>query len=717
MTYQVLARTYRPQSFHDVVGQDAVVQTITRALSTGRIAHAFLFTGSRGVGKTTLARILARCLTCEAGPTSLPCGTCRICTSITQGQAVDVVEIDGASNTGVEAIRDLQEQARFMPQLARYKIFIIDEVHMLTTSAFNALLKILEEPPPHLKFIFATTEPHKIPVTVLSRCQRYDFRRIASTVIISRLKTVLGVEDIAIEDAGLDVIARAAEGGMRDALSLTDQVLSFSGAVARAQGGAVITAEQVIDALGLIDRRTIAAATDAVVVGDARSALQVVEFAFGRGFDLKQLMTLVAEELRHISVSQATGSIKGFADLADDDIGRIDARAKSIDPKDALRVLSMALDGIDLVARAEDARLALELALLKICRRPPIGDALLISEALIRLERLSKGMPVPPLVERAPPSSITAMGIASQAFVPAPLVAPTPTPPPAPPTARLTLVHSPAAPTTAAPTTAAPTTPAPTTPAPTTPTPTTAAPTTPTPTTPAPTTPAPTTPAPAAATPTGGDDDGEDEPLIGMTANAETPSSPSSGAPGSDHGRAPDRDDDGDGDAEDDAAVVRTTVRPVTGVVDDVEATNASAADDDDSVVDPLAELELPGVDGRWRRFVHSLHLSRGGTFRMGRPQSLDGVIVVAFKAAYTADEAARMAQSPEVLTALAQVFGPAATIKVIQGDEGAPSIQEAETRLKQEIQEQLEAHARSHPVVQKAVALFGGEVRTVKRT
>ena len=691
MTYQVLARTYRPQSFHDVVGQDAVVQTITRALSTGRIAHAFLFTGSRGVGKTTLARILARCLTCEAGPTSLPCGTCRICTSITQGQAVDVVEIDGASNTGVEAIRDLQEQARFMPQLARYKIFIIDEVHMLTTSAFNALLKILEEPPPHLKFIFATTEPHKIPVTVLSRCQRYDFRRIASTVIISRLKTVLGVEDIAIEDAGLDVIARAAEGGMRDALSLTDQVLSFSGAVARAQGGAIITAEQVIDALGLIDRRTIAAATDAVVVGDAKSALQVVEFAFGRGFDLKQLMTLVAEELRHISVSQATGTIKGFADLADDDVGRIDARAKSIDPKDALRVLSMALDGIDLVARAEDARLALELALLKICRRPPIGDALLISEALIRLERLSKGMPVPPLVERAPPSSITAMGIASQAFVPTPLATPAPTPAPSSPPARLTLIHSTAAPTTAAPTTAAPTTAAPTTAAPTTAAPTTAA-------------------------PTGGDDDGEDEPLIHMAATADTRSSPSSGAPGSDDERAPDRDDDGDGDTEE-VAADRPNVRPVTAVVEEVEATNASAADDEDSVVDPLAELELPGVDGRWRRFVHSLHLSRGGTFRMGRPQRLDDVIVVAFKAAYTADEAARMALSPEVLTALTQVFGPAATIKVVQGDEGPPSIQEAETRLKQDIQEQLEAHARSHPVVQKAVALFGGEVRTVKRT
>jgi|GEM_PF-709437 len=721
MTYQVLARTYRPQSFHDVVGQDAVVQTITRALSTGRIAHAFLFTGSRGVGKTTMARILARCLTCETGPTSRPCGTCRMCTSITAGQAVDVVEIDGASNTGVDQIRDLQEQARFMPQLARFKIFIIDEVHMLTTSAFNALLKILEEPPPHLKFIFATTEPHKIPVTVLSRCQRYDFRRIASAIIISRLKTVLGTEDVVIDDAGLEVIARAAEGGMRDALSLTDQVLSFSGAVARAQGGAVITAEQVIDALGLIDRRTIATATDAVVTGDAKSALQVVELAFGRGFDLKQLMTLVAEELRHISVSQATGTIKGFADLADDDVGRIDLRAKSIDPKDALRILSMALDGIDLVARAEDARLALELALLKICRRPPIGDALLISEALMRLERLSKGMPVPPLVERAPSTSTTAVGIASQAFVPVTLapapVAPAPAPTPTPTPTLVASVPAPVAPPSApsAPSAATTNTTANTTTNTTTTTTTTA------PTTVA----APTrltlihseapTPPPAAPPPTTASDDGEDEPVIDMVVDE--PASPAASGD-TDRGDDADRTDDDDPGA----GGLTAPIRPVgsaagidASTVDDLAG--AAAADDDDPNADPLADLDLPGVDVRWRRFVQSLHQSRGGTFRMGRPQTLDGVIVVAFKAAYTADEAARMAQSPEVLAALLQVFGAGASLKVIQGDDGPPSIQEAETRLKHELQAQLEAHAKSHPVVQKAVALFGGEVRTVKRT
>ncbi len=668
MTYQVLARTYRPQSFHDVVGQDAVVQTITRALSTGRIAHAFLFTGSRGVGKTTLARILARCLTCETGPTSTPCGTCRTCTSINAGQAVDVVEIDGASNTGVDQVRDLQEQARFLPQLARFKIFIIDEVHMLTTSAFNALLKTLEEPPPHLKFIFATTEPHKIPVTVLSRCQRYDFRRISSALIISRLKTVLGKEDIGIDDAGLDVIARAAEGGMRDALSLTDQVLSFAGAVPLAQGGPVITAAQVTDALGLIDRRTIAACTDAVVAGDARGALEVAAMAFGRGFDLKQLMTLVAEELRHISVAQATGSIRGFADIADDDIARIDARAQDVDPKDALRILSMALDGIDLVAKAEDPRLALELSLLKICRRPPIGDAMLISEALVRLDRLSKGQPVPPLIERASPTSTTPVAIASQAFPKTTFTPPTPTPP-APPTSSSPPPQPPSP------------TPAPAPP----PQPQPAAPPAPKLTlVPTP----PPEPPPAVDTGESDDDADQDEPVI---AAPEV------------HADAPVDDGVGAVDAPPTAA--------------DLVNSSPDVADEEEEDDDPLGELELKGVDPRWRRFVKSLHLSRGGTFRMGRIKRLDDAVVeVCFKAAYTHDEANRMAESAEVKAAFQAVFA-GASLLVSHGEEGAPSIQEAEATLKAELQQKLEAHAKSHPVVQKAVALFGGEVRAVKRT
>ena len=693
MTYQVLARKYRPQTFHDVVGQDAVVQTITRALSTGRIAHAFLFTGSRGVGKTTLARILARCLTCERGPTGTPCGVCRMCTAINAGQATDVVEIDGASNTGVDQVRDLQEMARFLPQMARFKIFIIDEVHMLTTSAFNALLKTLEEPPPHLKFIFATTEPHKIPVTVLSRCQRYDFRRIPSPIIINRLRTVLDVEDIVIDDAGLDVIARAAEGGMRDALSLTDQVLSFAGAVPRKEGGTPVNSEQVIDALGLIDRRTIAAAVDAVILGDAPSALQVVVLAFSRGFDLKQLLTMVAEELRHLSVSLATGSIRGYADLADDDIARIDARAKATDPKDALRIFGMALDGIDLVARAEDPRLAIELVFLKLCRRPPIGDALLISEALVRLERLSKGMPIPPLVERAPSTAINAMGIALQAFTPTPLPPPSTTtivPLPTPPTVPTvpTVPVTPTVPT-------VPTPPAPPTP-------------TPTPTVPAPTpqlasTLTPTEPTkPPAPAQTVGNDDGEDEPDV-VVISAAVPVAVVNDA---------NVDDSGDVSSED--VVV---VEPVVVANKNVEVAADSIADeDDDDGSDPLRDLTLPEVDERWRKFVRLLQQRVSGTFRMGKPRSLAGPIEVVFAIGFNADEAKRMSVEPEVQTALKAVFGDSAVLVVSQGEERMPSLLEAEVAMHRSLQAQLEAHAKQHPVVQKAVALFGGEVKMVRR-
>jgi len=691
MTYQVLARKYRPQTFHDVVGQDSVVQTLVRALSTGRIAHAFLFTGSRGVGKTTLARILARCLTCEKGPTSKPCGECRMCTSIQQGQAVDVVEIDGASNNGVEQVRDLQEMARFLPQMARFKIFIIDEVHMLSSGAFNALLKTLEEPPPHLKFIFATTEAHKIPVTILSRCQRYDFRRIPTQTIVARLQSVLAAEKLVVDRAGLDVIARAAEGGMRDALSLTDQVLSFAGA---SEGGDAVTAVQVEDALGLIDRRTIAAATDAVIAGDARSVLGVIESAFLRGFDLKQLLSLIAEEMRHISVAQATGSIVGFADLADDDVARVDARAQSTDPKDALRLLGMALEGIDVVANAEDARLALELVLLRMCRRPPIGDALLISEALVRLERLAKGMPVPPLVERAPAASLTPLAIASQAFP------------------RLVLAPVPAAPVAAA-------------------TPIAVAPVAVPVPVPVPVAVAVVAPvvvpvvAPAVEGPVVNAVNAVSavvsavvSPVVSAVVNAEGEDEPEIAVPD----LMPDAavvNDDAPGEAQSDE--VDGEGGSSVGSTRDAEALAAGsgpvAVEEEEEEVDPLKDFELPGVDPRWRAFVGSLQRSRGGTFRLGRLQSLDGdVAEVGFSTAHAVDDATALAGDPEILARLEKEWGRPLKISVRKGGEGAPSIHEAEASLRKELQQKLEAHARSHPVVQKALALFGGEVRAVRR-
>ena len=229
MSYQVLARKWRPQVFEDVVGQGHITRTLQNAITSGRLAHAFLFSGPRGVGKTTTARILAKALNCDQGPTPTPCGKCDSCIETAAGTAVDVVEIDGASNRGIEHIRELREAVKYAPVGGKYKVYVIDEVHMLTNEAFNALLKTLEEPPPHVIFIFATTEPQKIPATIHSRCQRYGFKRVAVHEIIERLRTIAAAERITISDLGLARIARAAEGSMRDSLSLLDQAVSYSG--------------------------------------------------------------------------------------------------------------------------------------------------------------------------------------------------------------------------------------------------------------------------------------------------------------------------------------------------------------------------------------------------------------------------------------------------------------------------------------------------------
>ena len=362
LSYLVLARKYRPQSFDDVVGQGAVVHTLKRAIETERIHHAFLFTGSRGVGKTTMARLLAKCLSCETKITASPCGVCAACEGIAEGNWVDVMEIDGASNTSVDDVRSLRESARYQPSASRYKIFIIDEVHMLSKSAFNALLKILEEPPAHVKFVFATTEPHKIPITILSRCQRYDFGRISKHEILGRMQTVLANESLTVAPEGLDLIADAADGGMRDALSLLDQVISFAGGEA--------TEAQVAEALGLVDRSQVVALTDAVLSQNARETLAQVQDVYQRGIDLRQVMQGLATELRHLTVAQSAGSLKDLADMADDVRKETEARANKWDLRDLQRLFAVALNGVDQMSRAEDAKLTLELVLLKMVERP-----------------------------------------------------------------------------------------------------------------------------------------------------------------------------------------------------------------------------------------------------------------------------------------------------------------------------------------------------------
>ncbi len=326
MSYVVLARKWRPTQFNEVVGQGHIAKTLQNAIRMDRVAHAFLFTGARGVGKTSTARIMAKALNCrKEGPTPNPCGTCSSCLEVTEGRAVDVFEIDGASNRGINEIRELRESVRYAPSSERYKIYIIDEVHMLTTEAFNALLKTLEEPPPHAKFIFATTEPQKIPVTILSRCQRYDFKRISQVDIVSHLSFLCGEEKIEAEEDALKIIARQATGGMRDALSLLDQIISFS--------GDKITESQVLEILGVANRKHLFSLTDAIVDHDISAALQTIEDVDAYGYDLQQFTGEFIQHCRNMVVVASTEDPTQATDLTESEISsaQVTASKASID--------------------------------------------------------------------------------------------------------------------------------------------------------------------------------------------------------------------------------------------------------------------------------------------------------------------------------------------------------------------------------------------------
>ncbi len=290
MSYLVLARKWRPQTFDEMVGQDHAVKTIRNAISADRVAHAYLFSGPRGVGKTSLARIMAKALNCEHGPTPTPCQVCSQCKDITAGSSLNVYEIDGASNRGIDEIRELKENVQYLPSSGRYKIYIIDEVHMLTKEAFNALLKTLEEPPAHVLFIFATTEAHRVPVTILSRCQKFDFRRVSSRDLFGHLTRVAEQEHIPAEPKALMAIAREAEGGVRDALSLMDQVLSYS-----PEG---ISAQTVMEVLGFVDRSVVLNLLEQVIAGNMAEVVDIVDRLHMSGHDPKQFYKNLLEEVR-----------------------------------------------------------------------------------------------------------------------------------------------------------------------------------------------------------------------------------------------------------------------------------------------------------------------------------------------------------------------------------------------------------------------------------
>ncbi len=396
MSYLVLARKYRPQSFEDLAGQEHVAKTLANAIDSGRVAHAFLFTGVRGVGKTTSARLLAKCLNClgkdgkAQGPTATPCQECAACKEIAAGNDMDVQEIDGASYNGVDEVRKLQEGLAFRPARDRFKIYIVDEVHMLSNAAWNAFLKTLEEPPPHVKFIFATTEVHKVPVTILSRCQRYDFKLIGTQVISKRLREVLDNEKIEAEDTAISVIAREAAGSMRDAMSLLDQVIAFS--------GQKLSGEDVTRVLGVADRKVLHDLTSSVLKGDAASALRVIDGVARQGFDVPHVARDLLRHFRDLVVAKVSGEGgRELLDLADEEVKDVLALAETSEIDDLTRVYQGFSRGYDDVVRSGQPRAALEVLLVRLARRPPL---LPLDELLARLgdleRRLGGAPPSPP---------------------------------------------------------------------------------------------------------------------------------------------------------------------------------------------------------------------------------------------------------------------------------------------------------------------------------
>ncbi|MDO3378017.1 DNA polymerase III subunit gamma/tau [Geoalkalibacter halelectricus] len=379
MSYLVLARKYRPQSFADLVGQEHVSRTLGNAIAGERVHHAFLFTGARGVGKTSAARIFAKSLNCEQGPGSSPCNVCPICREITSGTSVDVLEIDGASNTGVDDVRELRESIRYLPSRARYKIFIIDEVHMLSINAFNALLKTLEEPPPHAKFIFATTEPHKIPATILSRCQRFDFRKIALSQVVARLRDIVTQEAVAISDRSLALVARRGEGSMRDALSALDQVIAFCGEQVRD--------EEVQALFGQVDRRLLLDAVEAVLQRDGRRALEAVRRVDHLGHSFRQFCRELVEVFRSLTVLKVVDDPDGLLDATPEELAELRGLMADVGLEDLQRTLTLLLKTEAELPASTFPRLTLEMVLIRLAGLPPARDVAGLIRKLEDLER------------------------------------------------------------------------------------------------------------------------------------------------------------------------------------------------------------------------------------------------------------------------------------------------------------------------------------------
>ena len=386
MSYTALYRKWRPTSFEEVRGQDHIVKTLKNQINSGRIGHAYLFCGTRGTGKTSIAKIFARAVNCEHPVDGSPCGECSMCRQIAEGASLNVVEIDAASNNGVENIRDIREQVQYPPTDGRYRVYIIDEVHMLSIGAFNALLKTLEEPPSYVIFILATTEVHKIPITILSRCQRYDFKRISIDTIAGRLAELTQAEQIDVDDRALRYVARAADGSMRDALSLLDQCVAF-------HFGEKLTYDNVLEVLGVVDNRVFSKLFQAVLASDTKACIREIEEMIIQGRDLSQLVNDFVWYMRNLLIAKTTDEPGDMLDMSEENLAVLKEEAAGVDTETLMRYIRIFSELSGQLRYASQKRILVEIAFIKLTTPSMEQNLDSILQRITLLEQKMQEMP------------------------------------------------------------------------------------------------------------------------------------------------------------------------------------------------------------------------------------------------------------------------------------------------------------------------------------
>lgn len=406
MSYTALYRKFRPTVFEDVKGQEHIVTTLKNQIKSGRTSHAYLFCGTRGTGKTTIAKIFAKAVNCEHPVDGSPCGECAICKSIAAGTSMNVIEIDAASNNGVDSIRQIVEEVNYSPAEGKFKVYIIDEVHMLSIGAFNALLKTLEEPPAYVIFILATTEVHKIPITILSRCQRYDFRRISIDTIADRLKELTQKEQVQIEEKAVRYIAKVADGSMRDALSLLDQCIAF-------YFEQELTYDKVLDVLGAVDTEVFSRMLREILKGDAAAALGVLQDIVLQGRELSQFVTDFAWYLRNLLLIKSADGVEDIIDVSSDNLVRLKEEADLAENDTIMRYIRILSELSGQIRYATQKRILIEMAIIKLCRPAMETDTASLADRIRQVEeRLEKGIPMVAVNPGAGSASVPGNGTA-----------------------------------------------------------------------------------------------------------------------------------------------------------------------------------------------------------------------------------------------------------------------------------------------------------------